>query len=257
MNLRQKSLAISTLFVFSICTQLHSPAQSKPPVPTVPFIGCKSDGQVGPLDAPMGQAKAVRIAPDLAAHLAYYRAENGPGVIAPRGWHCFGAYGSNGSSLFVSPQPITSELVFSDNWKGFDGPVVQLSVSLGDTSGRFEVAKIIARVFPVYKSFASRVIAENLEHSSSFPFGPYPKDHLSYKSNRVVEYETPPNAEGLGTNSRLQKNSNPITGVAILEGADTNLIHLSTRLPPDLASTPAAIIQQVERDAAILDRQDR
>jgi hypothetical protein len=183
----------------------------------------------------------------LAGQLAYYEAEDGPGVLAPRGWNCFEAYGSNGGSLLVAPQPINSELVFSDNWKGFDGPAVQLSVDSGGTSGRFEVAEIIARVFPAYKAFVTRVIAEGIEPASSFPFGPYPKDKLIYKSNKIVEYQTPPNTDGLGTKSRLQKNSIPISGVAILEGADTNLIQLSARLPLDLADLTPTIIQQVER----------
>jgi hypothetical protein len=235
------------------------PAQTKKPAAavTVPFVGCKSDGQQGPQDAPAGTSKAVPISPELAQQLAYYRAGEGPGVLAPRGWNCFGTYGSSGSSLFVAPEPINSETVFSDNWKGFGGPAIQLSLSDGGTSGRFEVAEIIARVFPAYKSFASHVIAEGIEPSSSFPFGPYPGDKLTYKSNKTVEYQTRPNTDGLGTRSRLQKNTAAISGVAILEGADTNLIQLSSRLPPDLASITPAIIQQVERDAAQQDRSDR
>ena len=253
---RLRTPATAVFFVLAICTHLPISAQSRTSA-TVPFIGCKSDGQVGPLAAPTGQPKAVMIAPGLAAHLAYYQAENGPGVLAPLGWHCFGVYGSNGSSLFVTPQALTPELVFSDNWNGFSGPAIQLSVSLGGTSGRFEVAKIIARIFPAYRSFVTHVIAEKLEQPSSFPFGPYPKDHLTYQGKKIVEYQTPPNTDGLGTDSRLQKNSDPITGVAILEGADTNLIHLSARLPPDLAPAATSILHQVERDTAILDRQDR
>ena len=147
--------------------------------------------------------------------------------------------------------------MFSDNWKGFNGPAIQLSVSIGDTSGRFEVAKIIARVFPAYKSFVTRIIAENLEPPSSFPFGPHPKDRLTYINKKVVEYQTPSNTDGLGTSSRLQKNSDPITGVAILEGVEPNLVHLSARLPSDLAPAAHAIIQQVEREAETPNHQDR
>jgi hypothetical protein len=52
---------------------------------TIPFIGCKSDGQVGPLDAPTGHAPtghapAVKLPADAARRLAYYKAENGTGV---------------------------------------------------------------------------------------------------------------------------------------------------------------------------------
>jgi hypothetical protein len=241
----------------ALCTSSALFAQiSKPPAspgkPTaqVPFVGCKSDGQMGPQDAPIGKPKTVAISSDLAQKLAYYEAENGAGVLAPRGWYCFETYGSGGSNLFVSPTPINSADPFSANWKGFPGTALQYSLTLGGTSGRFEVAQIIARVFPAYKAFATRVIAEGIEPASSFPFGPYPKDKLTYKSNKIVEYQTPPNTDGLGTASMLLKDADPISGVAILAGVDTNLIQLSMRLPANLADLAAAIISQTERDAA-------
>ena len=81
-----------------------------------------------------------------AQRLAYYKAQYGLGVLAPRGWHCFSTYGSNGSSLFISPDAIDSKALFSDDWKGFSGQAIQISYSSGGTSGRFEVAKVIARV---------------------------------------------------------------------------------------------------------------
>ena len=43
-----------------------------------------------------------------ASKLAYYQAEKGIGVLAPRDWHCFGTYGSGGDTLYVTPQPINS-----------------------------------------------------------------------------------------------------------------------------------------------------
>jgi hypothetical protein len=205
---------------------------------------------MGPQDAPTGKPKRVAISPDLAQRFAYYEAENGAGVLAPRGWYCFETYGSSGSDLFLSPTPINPADPFSDNWKGFPGAVLQYSLTLGGTSGRFEVAEIIARVFPAYRAFVRHVIAEGIEPASSFPYGPYPNDKLTYRSNKVVEYRTPPNTDGLGTRSRLQKSPTPISGVAILEGADTNLIQLSARLPPDLADLMSTIIHQVEHDGA-------
>ena len=47
-------------------------------------------------------------------------------------------------------------------------PAIQLSYSIGDTSGRFEVARIVARVFPKYQGYVQHVIAEGrVAHSSS------------------------------------------------------------------------------------------
>jgi len=232
-------------------------AQSKPSaaptqknVVTVPFVGCASDGQVGPQAAPTGTSLAVAIPAAVAQRLAYYKAEYGPGVLAPRGWKCFSNYGSDGSNLFVTPDPIDYQTLMSVAWKGFSGPAIQVSFSSGGTSGRFQVAKIIARVFPEYKAFAQGVIAEGLEPASDFPFGPYPNDKLTYRSKSVVEFETPANTEGLGTDSRLQINASPIDGVAIIAGADTNLVQLSARVPASDSDLVPAMVAQVESETA-------
>ena len=231
--------------------------QAKPPekpaqgaTAQIPFVGCASDGQLGPLKAPAGKSKAVPIPAGVAARLAYYKAEYGAGVLAPRGWHCFSTYGSNGANLFVSPDPIDSKALFSSNWKGFSGQAIQISVAEGGTSGRFEVAKIIARVFPEYKAFAENVIAEGIEPASSFPAGPYPKDKLIYRSKSIVEFETPANTQGLGTDSRLKANANPIDGVAILSGAETDLVLLSARLSEKDRDLIPSIVGQVEKESA-------
>jgi len=52
---------------------------------TVPFVGCPSDGQLGPLAPPKGNPQYLNVPLKIAAELAYYKAENSPGVLAPRG----------------------------------------------------------------------------------------------------------------------------------------------------------------------------
>jgi hypothetical protein len=205
---------------------------------------------MGPLKAPTGQSKLITLPAGVAQRLAYYKAEYSAGVFAPRGWHCFSTYGSDGANLFVSPDAIDGKTVLlSTDWKGFSGPAIQISVSDGGTSGRFQVAKIIARVFPEYKAFAESVIAEGIEPASDFPFGPYPNDKLTYRSKSVVEFETPANREGLGTFSRLQVNASPIEGVAILAGEDTDLILLSARLSEKDCDLIATIVGHVEKES--------
>jgi hypothetical protein len=98
--------------------------------------------------------------------------------------------------------------------------------------------------------FVRKVIAEGIEPAASYTLGPYPKDKLAYKSQEIVEYETPAQTDGLGTNSRLRKNNSSIYGVAILAGQTPDLLRLAVRLPPDLDELTSAIIQQVERDGA-------
>lgn len=232
----------ATILMASLCSPLQMAAQVR-----IPFVGCLSDGQQGPLKAPRRASKVLPITPQTAQKVAYYQAENGVGVLAPRGWHCFGTYGSSGDSLYVSPQPINAAALFSQNWRGFSGSAIQISRSYGGTSGRFEVARVIARVFPDHKEFVQNVIQEGIE--TDFPFGPYPNDRLRYKSKNVVEYQTPGLTDGLGTASRLLNNASPIGGVAILVGEDLDLIHLSVRLPAESAFLTPVIIQEVERGA--------
>jgi hypothetical protein len=82
-----------------------------------------------------------------------------------------------------------------------------------------------------------------------FVFAPYPKDTLTYKGSEIVEYETPSETEGLGTDSSLLKDAQPIRGVVILVGEDPDLVQLSARLPVDKADLTSVIIHQVEQDA--------
>jgi hypothetical protein len=246
----------NVFFTFAICILAPVTAQPMSPgassgklVARVPFVGCKSDGQTGPLPAPSGDSQAVAIAAEMAHRMAYYKAEHGFGVLAPRGWYCFATYGSNGDVLYVSPRPIDSANLFSSTWSGFRGPVIQIAHEYGDTSGRFGVARMIARVFPAHQAFVSKVIGEGIELAAAFPAGPYPRDKLTYRSKEIAEYQTPAQADGLGTNSRLHKNSSPTSGLAILMGPNPDLLFLAVRLPRGSSNLAPAIIRQVEREA--------
>lgn len=229
---------------------LNAPQQS---VVSVPFVGCKSDGQVGPLEAPDGKTVPMAIGFKAAQELAYYKSAQGIGTLAPRGWYCFATYGSSGQSLYVRPEPIDTKNIFSSSRSRFAGPLIQVSRRFGDTSGRFTVAEIIARVFPAYQAFVRGVIRDFDQPAGSFPSGPYPTDTLGYRSKTVVEYRTPPQTDGLGTYSWLEKNGSPIEGAAILVGPSPDLMLLAVRLPPDLNGLTPTIINNFERDAARID----
>ena len=227
-----------------------SHAQDTRATSQIPFIGCKSDGQVGPLNPPKGTARGIELPSEVTNQLAYYKAENGFGVLAPRGWHCFSTYGSNGSNLFVSPDPISQKELFNSEWQGFSGSAIQVSVSVGDTSGRFAVARTIARVFPERMDFVRDVLAEGIEPASSFPSGPYATDRLRRRGKNIVEFETPADTSGLGSQSHLAINASPIQGAAILFGEEPSLVKLSMRLPDRNQSLDGAIIQQLEVEAS-------
>jgi len=216
---------------------------------SVPFVGCKSDGQVGPVEAPTGASRSLPLGPAAAKALAYYRSAQGAAVLAPRGWYCLGDYGSGGDSLFVSPQPIDTKTLFSPVRGGLAGPAVTVVHRYGMTSGRFSVAEIIARVFPAYKAFATGVADEFSPPVISLPSGPYPTDSLTYKSKAVVEYMTPGQRDGLGTYWWLKKDASPIAGAAVLVGNPPDLLLLAMRVPAELNSFEPAVLDQFEREA--------
>lgn len=248
------NLCLIVLVMLGDClsvAQVAAPREG-PALSLIPFVGCKSDGQLGPQDAPSGKSVEFSIPAAVAQRLAYYKAASGVGVLAPRGWYCFGTYGSDGDALYVSPMPIKRDDIFSTKWKGFAGPVIEISYDYGGTSGRFAVAKVIAQVFPAHRNFVENVVADEQKvglPGTTFPNGPYKKDVLKHRGKNVVEFLTSPNSEGLGTHSWLQKNGDPIRGVAILIGSEPDLIQLSVRLPSDIGDLTPFIIQQTERDA--------
>lgn len=224
---------------------------------SVPYVGSPGDGQTGPYAAAKGSPKPVNLPPATASQLAWYE-YNGDaghlGTLGPRGWNCFVTIGSNGRTLYIAPEPLDSaKLLEHRNWKGLSGPAIQLSSSDGGTSGRFEVAKVVARVFPSHRDYARSVIAEGFGPASDYPFGPFRSDHLTYKGKDLVEFTTPAHRNGLGTMSWLLSSDQPITGFALLTigpDVDTELLHLSFRLPPSLGFLAAPLMQQAEADAS-------
>jgi hypothetical protein len=219
------------------------------PIVRVPFVGCKCYGQSYALLVPKEPDKIVQISAREAAKLAYYKIDTIPGVLAPRGWSCMGVYDSGGIVLVVLPQELEKDNLLSVISSGIIGPAVQVRQSVTDTSARIWIAQVIARVFPEYKSVTNSIIEMMIDlPASDFPFGPFPADKLTYKSDRIVEYQTPANSKGLGTMDRLKPDGRPIQGVAILKGEPDTLMFLGVRLPADMDDYGSSIIQQVERE---------
>jgi len=195
-----------------------------PPGVSAPFVGCESVGQLGVQPAPSASQFHPMSPWWEAGQVAYYRSAD-LGVLAPRGWHCIGLYGSSGSILLVTPEDhkadaLTAKLI---------GPAVQVSYLFSDTSGRFEAARIAARLFPDRGAFVNRVIAEGIEPASAFPNGPYAGDTV-FRRDNIVEFKTPGGQQGMGTQSRLQPADQPIFGMAIID-KDNNVTISQVRLP--------------------------
>ena len=240
----------------SVYAQSAAPNVTKSPkAVSIPFIGCPSFGQVEALNAPKGTSESIPIREQDAQALAYYESADGISVLGPRGWYCQGASGSGGAALSLSPRPIVHS---SSGWEGLGGAAMEVNDITGENSGRYDIAELIARVFPAYRWFAQRVW--NLDFP--LPSGPYPKDALTYRGNAVVEYRTPARTEGLGNfHSWLGKNDLPISGVAILLidstrafGDIPHLVLLSVRFPPELRRLAPAIVRYVEREPLVATR---
>ena len=135
---------------------------------------------------------------------------------------------------------------------GIEGPGIELAVSLAGTSGRLEVAPVAARLFPQAKKYLAEVSAfmKDMGMPYRYPNRPWPKDRIKRIRQDIVEYSTPAESEGLGTQSWL-KRGGPIQGVAILAAGDEpDLTLLSVRLPPNMAALAPVIVRQAERDHA-------
>jgi hypothetical protein len=213
----------------------------------VPTVGCPRDGQVGPQDAPI-LPKSVRvIVPEgMASSLAYYSDDesSGSGVLAPRGWDCFGTYGSGGSTLYVVPRRLADPILDRAE-KVAGGPAVIRSSMIGGTSGRFPIARISARIFPRARAFVEKVRDEGLD-PDEYVFSPWPDDRLIRLSDFAISYVTPSNRHGLGTALRLSPGQHPIFGLAFLTDVEGHadgpfLDGLAVRLKPSDERLYAAI----------------
>src|SRR5262249_15182826 len=112
------------------------------------------------------------------------------------------------------------------------------------TSGRYPAAEVVARLFPQSKAFVQRVIGEGLEPASSFPFGPWPDDKLTYRSKNVVVFETPAKKKGIGTWVGFEPTSNPIHGRVRL--VEDGVYLLAARLPADMRDFADVITGEVK-----------
>lgn len=211
------------------------------PAAVTPFVGCPSGGQLGP-QAPPKAESTPRLPASAAAKLAYYKAYDGPGVLAPRGWHCFGTYGSNGSVLVVAPRRLNWQVVTDK--RGLDGPAIQLDDMAGDTSGRFEVAAVVGQLFPTADGYVTAIEKEGI--AGPFPRHPVATDRIKRRGPTEALYTTPIGKTGLGTQSHLRPGPLPIDGIVRWRRQDDDsLTMLHARLPAPLRPLVAYIIRDI------------
>jgi hypothetical protein len=211
--------------------------------PTVPLIACSPEEQAVKAAHPTDQSIRVPLDQQAAGQLSYYKAADDPGVYAPRGWHCTVWNGSNGRILLVTPQRIPPPYF---PLPVVTGPAVMIQSTQGESFGRFHVAIVAAELFPVVgREFIKSVRQEHLISDSSFDAEHYPDDQLQYLSDRFVQYTTPPNRSGLGTEGILDMSDLPVRGLTILN-PQTEVISLTevrVRLPSELNPVAQTILR--------------
>ena len=213
---------------------------AKPEAGTLPFVGCPSDGQSGPVEAPHAPQILPEVPPREAASLALYQSA-AQAMVGPQGWHCVGLYGSDGSVLLITPAAHVPSEFFAEN-AALTGPAIEVTRSIADTSGRFEAARIAARLFPARRAFVQSVIDEGIEAADQFPFGPYRTDAVLRQSPSAVEFLTPAGKPGMGTMGRMTPGADPIHGLALMaRGNDTTLVNV--RLPAGQTRLAETIIR--------------
>ncbi len=224
-----------------------TPAASQDRGQAVPFVGCAADGALGPREPPRKHAGAPPVGSQAAGRLAYYATDD-LGVLAPRGWHCLGLYGSSGLTLLVTPQSHPASELLGPRFK-LSGPAVALSYSYGGTSGRFAVAQVAARLFPAASPFVQKVAAEGVAGAAPRPPATNPRAVLRRVDSTAVEFVTPANRDGIGTSGLLAAETEPIAGAAILLTGDApDLVKLDVRLARDMRPLERTIATAVEND---------
>ena len=189
---------------------------------TVPFVGCPTDSLTAPLAAPKGDAVAVAFDGRTAARLAFYKSQADQGVIGPRGWHCLSFKAPSGWVTIVTPAtPSPSTMLRYARFHPIAGPAIQITHFEGYSSGREDIAKLIARYFPEHALFLQFV--KSAVPAADFPAGPYPKDQRLAQKPGIVETLTPAGKVGLGTQYRLVPSDLPIRAFAAVVGPDEAL----------------------------------
>jgi hypothetical protein len=217
-------------------------AQQPVPVP-VPLVECPTNDQPGRSGPRVGVSMPAPVDGRMAEQIAYYRSLRSPGVYAPRGWQCHGWDGSNGTILVVTPRRLEPPFF---PLPLITGPAVMIQSSDAGSSGRFHVAVVAAQLFAlIADEFIATIRQERVISDASLQAAPDPDDQIQYISDRLVQFTTPANRNGLGTDGLFEMSEWPVRGLTILnlENDVNSLTEVRVRLPPALNAAASAIVQ--------------
>jgi hypothetical protein len=151
--------------------------------------------------------------------------------------------------LYVVPNSISGSILDRPEKIGGATAIVLIGFS-GETSGRFGMAKIAARIVPRARAFAEKVKAEQFDDPAEYVFDPWPQDTVVRLSDFTASYMTLPTVVGLGTMYGPMAGSEPIKGLVFLNLGSSSggpyLVKLAVRLPETIAHLyPAIAIAQL------------
>ena len=210
---------------------------------TVPFVGCRADGQQGYVPPPKGQAKVVPAADIPLQGIAYYKGDDASGVFAPAGWRCRAWYGSSGGSLLVTAGPIDTTHFMPPKVLG---PAVEMIGLSAGTSGRYSVARFASRLFPgVLASLIAATKDLGIVPDSEFDPRHYARDSVRSLGRLGAEFTTPRGVNGLGTEGDLGPSQHPIHGVAVIapDSAEPDMTILRVRLGASMRVLEATVLR--------------
>jgi hypothetical protein len=232
-----KAITLAVLFGSVLQAQFGTPV-------TVPLVGCETVGPMGSAAAPGDSTMDVAINPAFTDQFAFYQAEQGQGVLAPRGWQCVAMYGRGTVLLVVMPK--VDRAIAAAGKLQIAGPAVAVESAdgTGMSPGKLAVAALCARLFPVRQDWARTTLEEV---GVKAPAGPYAHDVLTYESDVSVQFRTPAKQEGFGT-EMFGQGTDPIDGTALLMGQDSLLVQV--RLPDAQRKLTSSILKQVQQDVA-------
>jgi hypothetical protein len=217
-------------------------AQQPAQIP-VPLVECPCNDQPGPSRPRVGVSMPAPVDGRVAQQLAFYRSLNSPGVYAPRGWQCRGWDGSNGTILVVTPRRLEPPFY---PLPVIAGPAVMIQSSDAGSSGRFHVAIVAAQLFALNADeFIAAIRQEHVLSDAAWQAEPDPDDQIQYISDRLVQFITPANRTGLGTDGMFEMSDWAVRGLTILNlERDVNtLTEVRVRLPPAVDAVAATILQ--------------
>jgi hypothetical protein len=204
---------------------MSMPTLADAQIPAAPCLTTGMTGETGLPNLPM--AFTLKVPAQLASKLAYYKGTGATGVLGPRGWTCRQYFGSSGSRLKIAPTggAFEEDAKYENSIK-YSGELIERSLSIGDTSGRSEVARVAARIFPVVNDFVDQLREQGIIDKS---VDPLPGDTYFYLSPTVAIFRTERDDEGIAGRAT----GAPMLGLAYLmkePGQAPDLTLLKARL---------------------------